>query len=1267
MGGSSVTDCDAPSMGASIASVLGINGSSLRFRPHGSTQKAHVVLRRVAISEDSSSDGEPTKFVRFSLFAQKRIEVKPGKEILLTVASEDGSFKDQAIVFEGEFLTPKDQDNDSEEEETQVADEEEQEPFPPVFGLAMPPKVRRTWERKAEEKSSVAYVPPIMHTSIGVQAEPLYVSTSSQVQPLYMHGSIQTENAYSAIAVQADSPPSPIRNSFSVQTYDPCKYATTDAQTDETCIGTSYVDKNQVSEAVGFDEHTEIPDDISERSLSPMDLDSPSSSAPASLIFSPTTMHGNSLHLGLASYSPPSSIASSSCAWDIPKTPVGINPDDSNALVSTNLPICTSTPDPLPVSTPVIASKSEQAESLPDSQTQERDPDLFDIVFNYTLLGSIMQDGKTAPINDESAASTKSSPTPAHTAPQRPVVEASTASEVKAPKITQSLRETSSPSSLQSSAITQSTTPRTKPSVLTNAVASTSKLPAILVPIPAASGCKPHSSMSSRAQQKTSVPVLESGQNVQQGEWSLSSPPDVKEIAVLSASSLTNPLGIRPSAKPAYINQRVPPRAPRKLVEMMAAKKPVVVGASWSAGRSSAAATAPLALRSGLSASSMSASTPVAKPVPVSAPKAPKGANLSNIIPYVSPSPSPFVPPPPPSSVTPQPPPPLGPPPPSPPTSELSSIANGPAFVNKWKKVAAEKLATNTSTSVRPDSKPIPTPSISPKVAEFIPPPPATSPPALPPPTDSNPKHVPSLQISATTPQSIPPPPTTTPPALPPPSSEYWSSFGGPQFVPAKIVSNSFTGAVVPSCSTLPPTTKVANPPALLTSVYPDANAYEFHPLRIQQQTKDQPPHLAQTPKIGQQPPQYPRGMAATAGQSESAASVKSAPVSNNIPAAPMVHPLPPKPPQAACVPPRGPKRDRPSSPFIDGGFRRKRSRRTFRWPTVESSLTMSLEGKDDLSIGRITFNADGSLFAITCADRSIRIWSNNTRSEIARLSHNSQVIGSCWMDGDAGIITLNQDGLVSRWTRSGLGSWTWSKVLDTEHEMMSKGDEMCLAYSQTQNRIAVSFPQKGVKIWTLFEDSWQTQRLIPRQNVTALRFAEDGDAILGGTRDGVLWQAALPNGTLRALGFMRTKIISIEPDPTGAHVLVGVVGGSCYMVGIRQSAIGTSGIEQTFSCNETERMPSGGFGASFASRGQAILFGCVDGCVLIWDREKAAVVYGLEHEENDIVQAIACFGGDEQRDGCLITGTKKGQVSWWSQPVAAPNAADAKKRPRNL
>jgi hypothetical protein len=117
---SSSIDNELVALAPTAASVLGIKGP-LRFRPHGSSQKAHVILRRVDPESDSEEEGETESAVQFSLFAYKRFEVKPGKEILLTVA--DGPFQDRAIIFEGPELEASSLSDV--EEETQVEEEED--------------------------------------------------------------------------------------------------------------------------------------------------------------------------------------------------------------------------------------------------------------------------------------------------------------------------------------------------------------------------------------------------------------------------------------------------------------------------------------------------------------------------------------------------------------------------------------------------------------------------------------------------------------------------------------------------------------------------------------------------------------------------------------------------------------------------------------------------------------------------------------------------------------------------------------------------------------------------------------------------------------------------------------------------------------------------------------------------------------------------------------------------------------------------------------
>lgn len=50
--------------------------------------------------------------------------------------------------------------------------------------------------------------------------------------------------------------------------------------------------------------------------------------------------------------------------------------------------------------------------------------------------------------------------------------------------------------------------------------------------------------------------------------------------------------------------------------------------------------------------------------------------------------------------------------------------------------------------------------------------------------------------------------------------------------------------------------------------------------------------------------------------------------------------------------------------------------------------------------------------------DRTLRIWNSRPRLEISRLSHNSQVIGLAWLDGDAAVLTFCEDGVLGKWTR---------------------------------------------------------------------------------------------------------------------------------------------------------------------------------------------------------------------------------------------------------
>ena len=158
-----------------------------------------------------------------------------------------------------------------------------------------------------------------------------------------------------------------------------------------------------------------------------------------------------------------------------------------------------------------------------------------------------------------------------------------------------------------------------------------------------------------------------------------SPPPDPKDVYI-PAGSVGNPLGIRPSSNPSMTmtaNQRPLPSGPRSLrtaATVPTAKKPVVVGANWSAARSSGPASTSTnnpvpVVPSSSSIPSASASTnSTVRPTS-------KVTDLSRILSYGSPSP------------------PL---PASKPPSPLSQYQSG---VSKWKRITGDDEKTSATSS----------------------------------------------------------------------------------------------------------------------------------------------------------------------------------------------------------------------------------------------------------------------------------------------------------------------------------------------------------------------------------------------------------------------------------------------------------------------------------------------------------------------------------------------------------------------------------------
>lgn len=157
---------------------------------------------------------------------------------------------------------------------------------------------------------------------------------------------------------------------------------------------------------------------------------------------------------------------------------------------------------------------------------------------------------------------------------------------------------------------------------------------------------------------------------------------------------------------------------------------------------------------------------------------------------------------------------------------------------------------------------------------------------------------------------------------------------------------------------------------------------------------------------------------------------------------------------------------------------------------------------------------------------------------EIARLGHTMPVLAAAWMEHDSGVVTLGDNGIVSNWTRSvrrnfvyGMflpklifpqvqNKWQWAKILDAGGRNATE-KPTCFAFGG--DRIAIAFPQGGVKVWlfikgvwlyvcvrvvqrlTCVSGTWLPQRSISQHNVTTIKFVDDGDALMGATAEGVL------------------------------------------------------------------------------------------------------------------------------------------------------------------
>jgi hypothetical protein len=91
----------------------------------------------------------------------------------------------------------------------------------------------------------------------------------------------------------------------------------------------------------------------------------------------------------------------------------------------------------------------------------------------------------------------------------------------------------------------------------------------------------------------------------------------------------------------------------------------------------------------------------------------------------------------------------------------------------------------------------------------------------------------------------------------------------------------------------------------------------------------------------------------------------------------------------------------------------------------------------------------------------------------------------------------------------------------------------------------------------------------------------------------------------------------ALDIDPKGTHVLIAQSIGCSILINISQGD-GKGNVEQAYSVKEPE-MPgavSYEFGALFVRHGAALLYGIVQGCILVWDRSSGEIVHGFYQGE---------------------------------------------------
>jgi len=301
-----------------------------------------------------------------------------------------------------------------------------------------------------------------------------------------------------------------------------------------------------------------------------------------------------------------------------------------------------------------------------------------------------------------------------------------------------------------------------------------------------------------------------------------------------------------------------------------------------------------------------------------------------------------------------------------------------------------------------------------------------------------------------------------------------------------------------------------------------------------------------------------------------------------------------------------------------------------------------------NVRMGMIIFSPSGRYFAVSCTDRSVRIWDTHTYAELAKLAHVQNVVSVAWMENDSGVVSLGELGEINRWTKLPTGEWAWARMLDASGEFKPGDRPTCFAYMK--DRVAVAYPQMGVKVWLWVNGMWQQQRSILRHHVTNIRFVEGGKALIGGTSDCVLWYCQVPSGTLRACNLFTAGIDYIDVSPSENELLVSLTDNTACAVSINGSS---TEVGVKLNLNAINAGVPGVHGGIYINQGSSVLYGDTRERMFKWGLNGmvvAELMKAIGVQDQYRIEAVAnyCFPDGHPCAGCIVMGTASGDLLWW-------------------